>query len=79
MIAMKESKQKTKQDHLLQKELKTKCPLCDKKGLRAYRPFCSKRCKDIDLGNWFTGKYTVAGDEIEETVRIEDVYPEESH
>lgn len=45
-----------------QKELKIKCALCQKKAVRAFRPFCSKRCKDVDLGNWFTGKYCIPGD-----------------
>ena len=31
-----------------------------------YRPFCSKRCADIDLGNWFNEKYTFAATEIDE-------------
>ena len=31
-----------------------------------YRPFCSKRCADIDLGNWFNEKYTVPAVEIDE-------------
>ena len=31
-----------------------------------YRPFCSKRCADIDLGNWFTEKYTVEAVDLDE-------------
>ena len=31
-----------------------------------YRPFCSKRCADIDLGNWFNGKYAFAATEIDD-------------
>jgi len=41
----------------------------------AYRPFCSKRCADIDLGRWFTGRYVVPGaDEVddEDTPRVRD-------
>lgn len=60
----------------LDKKLKTKCPLCENKGVRAFRPFCSKRCKDIDLGNWLTGVYAIPGedDEAKETENvIEDV------
>lgn len=45
------------------KELSQKCALCDKKARRVFRPFCSKRCKDVDLGNWFTGRYVIANDE----------------
>ncbi|MGB0747944.1 MAG: DNA gyrase inhibitor YacG [Magnetospiraceae bacterium] len=36
-----------------------KCPICRKKSVPDYRPFCSKRCADIDLGNWLGGDYTV--------------------
>ncbi len=39
-----------------------KCPIC-KKGVEwegnLYRPFCSERCKLIDLGNWASGKYAL--------------------
>ena len=28
----------------------------------AYRPFCSKRCADLDLGRWLTGGYVIPGD-----------------
>ena len=32
----------------------------------AYRPFCSKRCADVDLNRWFSGAYVVAGKEEED-------------
>lgn len=35
-----------------------KCPICKKELTDTkYRPFCSKRCADIDLGYWFNEKY----------------------
>jgi uncharacterized protein len=37
-----------------------KCPRCGKETECAgnpSRPFCSERCKMVDLGNWFTGVY----------------------
>lgn len=43
------------------------CPICscltdnDK-----YRPFCSKRCADIDLAHWFNGSYAVAAQELDD-------------
>ena len=40
-----------------------KCPICGKPGLADYRPFCSKRCADIDLGRWLKEGYRVPGDE----------------
>ncbi|WP_298293042.1 DNA gyrase inhibitor YacG [uncultured Litoreibacter sp.] len=35
------------------------CPICSKHAAEKYRPFCSKRCADIDLGKWMTGAYAV--------------------
>ncbi|MFV0431150.1 MAG: DNA gyrase inhibitor YacG [Alphaproteobacteria bacterium] len=38
-----------------------KCPQCKKKEVvEKYKPFCSKRCADLDLGSWFNGAYTIA-------------------
>jgi endogenous inhibitor of DNA gyrase (YacG/DUF329 family) len=37
------------------------CPICRKPVVAAYRPFCSKRCADVDLQRWFTGRYAVPG------------------
>jgi endogenous inhibitor of DNA gyrase (YacG/DUF329 family) len=30
-----------------------------------YRPFCSARCAEVDLGRWFTGAYRTAGEPAE--------------
>ena len=39
-----------------------KCPICGKLTDNAkYRPFCSKRCADIDLGTWFAEGYVIEG------------------
>lgn len=35
------------------------CPICRKPTVEAYRPFCSKRCADIDLGRWLGGRYAI--------------------
>ena len=35
------------------------CPNCGKPSTPAFRPFCSKRCADVDLQRWFTGGYAV--------------------
>lgn len=40
----------------------TRCPICRKPTDPAYRPFCSKRCADVDLQKWFTGSYAVPGE-----------------
>jgi hypothetical protein len=36
-----------------------KCPICSAPPVAKFRPFCSKRCADIDLGRWFNGNYSV--------------------
>ncbi|MBF1264992.1 MAG: DNA gyrase inhibitor YacG [Neisseria sicca] len=44
-----------------------KCPTCQKSVIwneeSKYRPFCSQRCRLIDLGQWAQEKYTVAAEE----------------
>lgn len=39
------------------------CPLCGQPGEVAFRPFCSKRCADQDLGHWLSETYRVASEE----------------
>lgn len=47
-----------------------KCPICGKEVALddPYMPFCSKRCKLIDLGNWAAEKYVIStpGSSLEE-------------
>ena len=38
------------------------CPICAKASDEAWRPFCSKRCADIDLGRWLGGRYAIPGE-----------------
>ena len=33
------------------------CPICGKPAQQEYRPFCSKRCADVDLQRWLSGRY----------------------
>jgi endogenous inhibitor of DNA gyrase (YacG/DUF329 family) len=35
------------------------CPICGKPAVEDVRPFCSRRCADVDLGRWLTGHYRV--------------------
>jgi endogenous inhibitor of DNA gyrase (YacG/DUF329 family) len=39
------------------------CPICHRPTLPDYRPFCSKRCADVDLGKWLTGSYAIPATE----------------
>jgi endogenous inhibitor of DNA gyrase (YacG/DUF329 family) len=43
--------------------LAPKCALCSKTAEEKYKPFCSKRCADIDLGRWLKESYVVPTDE----------------
>lgn len=40
--------------------IKARCPICRAPTSAAYRPFCSKRCADVDLGRWLTGSYAIS-------------------
>ena len=42
---------------------KVKCPVCDKKGdwfSGQYGPFCSRRCKLVDLGKWLGEEHRIS-------------------
>ena len=43
------------------------CPQCGQPSVlepsNPWRPFCSERCKFVDLDGWFTGRYTIPGPE----------------
>jgi endogenous inhibitor of DNA gyrase (YacG/DUF329 family) len=36
-----------------------KCPICGKPAQQATRPFCSDRCKEVDLHRWLSGAYAI--------------------
>ena len=35
------------------------CPICGKPAVERFRPFCGKRCADVDLNRWLSGVYAV--------------------
>jgi uncharacterized protein len=35
------------------------CPICGKPRMLQFRPFCSRRCADVDLHRWLSGVYAV--------------------
>jgi endogenous inhibitor of DNA gyrase (YacG/DUF329 family) len=37
------------------------CPICGKPATEASRPFCSERCRDVDLNRWLSSSYVVPG------------------
>ncbi len=42
------------------------CPICGKPAMAASRPFCSRRCADVDLNRWLSGVYAIPVSEDEE-------------
>lgn len=45
---------------------KRPCPECGKPSTREFYPFCTKRCKDIDLNRWLSGTYVIPGRPVED-------------
>jgi endogenous inhibitor of DNA gyrase (YacG/DUF329 family) len=35
------------------------CPTCGKPAVPAFRPFCSARCRAVDLHRWLSGRYAI--------------------
>lgn len=44
--------------------LHKKCPICGENTVLEYKPFCSKKCADIDLGRWLKGGYVMHTNEV---------------
>ena len=47
------------------------CPICAEPTVEQFKPFCSRRCADIDLNRWLSGVYAVPAVEAEGDVDIE--------
>ena len=39
------------------------CPICRKAMVAAFKPFCSARCRQVDLGRWLAGDYAIPAEE----------------
>jgi endogenous inhibitor of DNA gyrase (YacG/DUF329 family) len=50
------------------------CPICRKPRSEEFAPFCSSRCRDVDLAKWFGDGYAVLGPPVppEDIAREED-------
>lgn len=35
------------------------CPICNKPATEESHPFCSERCRDVDLNRWLSGSYAI--------------------
>ena len=42
------------------------CPICNRQSDPNYRPFCSKRCADVDLAKWLGGTYAIPSTDPED-------------
>lgn len=57
------------------------CPICRRKILYAsnrevpFRPFCSRRCKLVDLGRWLTEEYRISEEIPPEAPSIDTTPP----
>jgi hypothetical protein len=45
---------------------KSECVICGKPQDPKLKPFCSKRCADVDLNRWFSGRYAIPATEEDE-------------
>ncbi len=48
-----------------------KCPICGKTTDLQYKPFCSKRCADVDLNRWLSGVYRIETNETPQTLPVD--------
>jgi len=58
--------------------LQLRCPIC-KRGVKSTNPdfpFCSDRCRTIDLGRWASGAYVISSPVSDEQESIQDSDPE---
>ncbi len=46
-------------------DIASTCPICGRRASPRYRPFCTPRCQDVDLGRWLAGVYRIPGPEAE--------------
>ncbi len=48
------------------------CPICGKPTAENVRPFCSKRCADVDLARWLKGDYAIPSEDREDAEALEE-------
>jgi endogenous inhibitor of DNA gyrase (YacG/DUF329 family) len=59
--------------------VKLHCPICKKpvKSTDPEFPFCSERCRTIDLGKWASGAYVISSPVKDSEDLIQDIDPED--
>jgi uncharacterized protein len=50
---------KPSKDAVPRKRSGKKCPICGKPATEASKPFCSERCRDVDLNRWLSDSYRI--------------------
>ncbi len=48
------------------------CPICEKATEPDYKPFCSKRCADLDLAKWLNGSYALPSNDPDDAEALFD-------
>jgi endogenous inhibitor of DNA gyrase (YacG/DUF329 family) len=51
------------------------CPICSKPRVEQFRPFCSRRCADVDLNRWLSGVYAVPVTEDDDEDGMDEAPP----
>ena len=46
--------------------MSTACPICGKPATDVHKPFCSNRCREVDMNRWFTEGYAVPAVELDD-------------
>lgn len=46
------------------------CPICSNPTQPKYRPFCSRRCADLDLAKWLNGSYATPSDDPQDAEAV---------
>ena len=54
------------------------CPHCGKPSTEQFKPFCSARCRDVDLNRWLSGAYAIPAkdDDDEDGEKPKETEPE---
>ena len=60
------NKPRTARDNVEPLRKSRPCPECGRPSVRASYPFCSERCRNVDLNRWLTGSYAIPVTEEEE-------------
>ena len=50
------------------------CPMCSGETDEKYKPFCSRRCADVDLAKWFSGAYAAPSHDPEDVEKAIDAF-----